>query len=168
ACLETILVGRTETNPAIKTAQCCFLRSGGEVGKTAPERELPGANLIRPDPPVILICDSLSSGCRAVGRTREAVDLPDLPGEGDHVSFLPDELERGRLVQTVHDHGKGAVPVDLDERAGVRHRKIQRFSSRVERAEREGVKGATEAKLQVKHPRGAGGYVRSGGRIRPE
>jgi hypothetical protein len=40
--LETILVGRTEMNPAIKTAQCCFLRSGGEVGKTAPERELQG------------------------------------------------------------------------------------------------------------------------------
>jgi hypothetical protein len=51
ACLETILVGRTEMNPAIKTAQCCFLRSGGEVGKTAPERELQGANLIRPVPP---------------------------------------------------------------------------------------------------------------------
>src|SRR5213079_2210798 len=70
--------------------------------------------------------------------------------------------------QTVHDHGKGAVPVDLDERAGVRHRKIQRFSIRVERAEREGVKGATQAKLQVKHPGGAGGYLRSGGRFRPE
>src|SRR6266571_2162440 len=71
-------------------------------------------------PPVILICDSLCSGYRAVGRTREAVDRPDLPGEGDHVSFVPDELERGRLVQTLHDHGKGAVPVDLGERAGVR------------------------------------------------
>jgi len=36
--------------PAIK-AVACFLRSGGEVGKTAPERELQGANLIRPVPP---------------------------------------------------------------------------------------------------------------------
>ena len=51
ACLETILVGRTEMNPAIKTAQCCFLRSGGEVGKPSPGRELQGANLIRPVPP---------------------------------------------------------------------------------------------------------------------
>src|SRR5437899_143971 len=66
-------------------------------------------------PPVILICDSLRSGFRAVGRTREAVDPPDLPGEGDHVSFVPDELERGRLVQSLHDHGKGAVPVDRSE-----------------------------------------------------
>ena len=28
-----------------------LLRSGGEVGKTAPERELQGANLVRPVPP---------------------------------------------------------------------------------------------------------------------
>ncbi len=42
------------------------------------------------------------------------------------------------------------------------------FSIRVERAEREGVKGATEAKLHVKHPGDAGGYLRSGGRFRPE
>src|SRR3989449_2848012 len=33
---ESILVGRTEVNPAIETAQCCFLRSGGEAEKTAP------------------------------------------------------------------------------------------------------------------------------------
>src|SRR5690242_4293573 len=43
-----------------------------------PQRELQGADLIRPSP-VIPICDSLRSGCRAVGRTREAVDPPDLP-----------------------------------------------------------------------------------------
>ena len=103
------------------------------------------------------------SAYRPVGRIREAVDHPKLSGEGDHVSFVPDELERGRLVQTVHDHAKGAVSVDFDERAGVRHRKIQRFSIRVERAEREGVKGATEAKLHVKHPRDAGGYLRRDG-----
>src|SRR5262252_9145734 len=82
-------------------------------------------------------CDSLRSECRAEGRNREAVDHPDLAGEGDHVSFVPNELERSRLVQTAYDHGKGAVPVDLDERAGVRHRKIQQFSIRVERAVRE-------------------------------
>src|SRR6266571_4464736 len=111
---------------------------------------------------------SIASPRRALGRTLVVVDPPDLPGEGDDISIVPDELERGRLVQTLHDHGKGAVPVDLGERAGVRHRKIQQFSIRVERAEREGVKGATEAKLQVKHPGDVGGYLRSGGRFRPE
>src|SRR5437016_7146684 len=45
----------------------------------------------------------------AVGRTRDAVDHPDVPGEGDHVSFVLDKLERGRLVQTSHDCGQGAV-----------------------------------------------------------
>ena len=51
-----------------------------------------------------------------------SLDLPDLPGEGDDVRGVPDELERGRPVQTVRDDGEGAVPVDLDERAGVRQR----------------------------------------------
>ena len=71
-----------------------------------------------------LCARSIASPRRALGRTLEVVDPPDLPGEGDDISIVPDELERGRLVQTVHDHGKGAVPVDLDERARVRHRKI--------------------------------------------
>jgi hypothetical protein len=62
----------------------------------------------------------------AVGRTRDVVDLPDLPGEGDDIRGIPDELERGRPVQTVHDDGEGAVRVDLHERAGVRYRPVMR------------------------------------------
>ncbi len=50
---------------------------------------------------------------RAVRRTRDAVDLPDLSGEGDDVRGIPDELERGRPIQTVCDDGECAVPVDL-------------------------------------------------------
>ena len=99
-------------------------------------------------------------------RTPDAVDLPDLSGEGDEVRGVPDELERGRPVQTVHDDGEGAVPVDLDERAGVRHR-ITRVNIRVDRAVREGVETAA-AKFHVKEEGGAGGYLRSGGRSRPE
>src|SRR5215204_4820383 len=67
-----------------------------------------------------------SPGCSmrlAVGRTRDVVDLPDLPGEGDNVRGVPDELERGRQVQTIRDDGEGAVPVDLHECAGVRLRR---------------------------------------------
>src|SRR5207247_3951199 len=95
----------------------------------------------------------------------EVVDPPDLPGEGDDISIVPDELERGRLVQAVHDDGEGAVLVDLDERARVRHRKI---SNRVERAVREGVETATAAKFHFNEEGDAGGYLRSGGRTRPE
>ena len=74
---------------------------------------------------------------RAVRRTRDAVDLPDLSGEGDDVRGIPDELERGRPIQTVCDDGECAVPVDLDELAGVRHR-ITRVNIRVDCAVREG------------------------------
>ena len=44
----------------------------------------------------------------------------------EHFPFVPDELERGRLVQTVHDHGKGAVPV-VSENNGCA---VQRRSAR--------------------------------------
>ena len=53
----------------------------------------------------------------------DIVDLPDLPGEGDDVRGVADDLERGRPVQPVDDGGEGAVPVDPDERAGVRLRR---------------------------------------------
>ena len=109
------------------------------------------------------------AGCstrHALGPTPNAVDLPHLSGEGDEVRGVPDELERGRPVQTVHDDGECAVPVDLDERAGVRHR-ITRVNIRVDRAVREGVETAA-AKFHVKEEGDAGGYLRSGGRSRPE
>src|SRR6266516_7832711 len=41
----------------------------------------------------------------ALARTPDAVDLPDLSGEGDEVRGVPDELERGGPVQAVHDVG---------------------------------------------------------------
>jgi len=74
ARLETILDGRTEMNAAIKTAQCCFLRSGGEVGKTAPERKLQGANLIRSAPrnPNLRFAAFRVSGRRADPRGRRS------------------------------------------------------------------------------------------------
>src|SRR5947207_7592942 len=68
---------------------------------------------------------SLTSRYRAVisgASLRDAVDLPDLSGEGDEVRGVPDELERGRPIQTVRDDGEGAVHIDLDERACVRQR----------------------------------------------
>jgi hypothetical protein len=42
-----------------------------------------------------------------VRRTRDALDLPDLPAQRDNVRGVPDELERGRLVETVGDDGEG-------------------------------------------------------------
>ena len=96
-----------------------------------------------------------------VRRTRDAVDLPDLSGEGDDVRGIPDELERGRPIQTVCDDGECAVPVDLDELAGVRHR-ITRVNIRVDCAVREGVETAA-AKFHVDsfHARpGAGSFFR--------
>src|SRR5436190_17221760 len=59
----------------------------------------------------------------AEGRTRDVVDSPDLPGEGDDERGVSDELERGRQVQTARDDGEGAVAVDLHERARVRLRR---------------------------------------------
>jgi hypothetical protein len=56
----------------------------------------------------------------AVGRILDAFDLPDLPAQRDDVRGLADELERGRLVQPVDEHGEGALPVDLHQGAGVR------------------------------------------------
>jgi len=56
------------------------------------------------------------------GRTRDVVDSPDLPAEGDDIDRVPDDLKGGRLVQTVGDDGEGPVPVDLHERARIRQR----------------------------------------------
>src|SRR5205823_10177087 len=77
---------------------------------------------------------------------RDAVDLPDLSGEGDEVRGVPDELERGRPVQAAHDDGECAVLVDLDERAGVRHR-ITRVDIRVDHTMREGVETTATIKF---------------------
>ena len=40
---------------------------------------------------------------RAVWRARGVLDLPDLPGERDHVGGVPDELDRGRPVKAADD-----------------------------------------------------------------
>src|SRR6266436_850801 len=104
----------------------------------------------------------------ALGRTRDAVDLPDLSGEGDEVRGVPDELERGRLVQTVHDEGEGAVPVDLDERAGVVLRRSSRRAPDREDTLREGVETVAAAKFHVNEEGGARSHLRGGGRLRPE
>src|SRR5439155_13511620 len=85
----------------------------------------------------------------ALQRTRDAVDLPDLSGEGDDVRGAPDELERGRLVQTVYDEGEGAVRVDLDERAGVVQRRSSRRAADRKDTLREGVKTVAGAKFHV-------------------
>src|SRR5260370_1847544 len=90
------------------------------------------------------------------GRTRAAVDLPDLSGEGDDVRGVPDELERGRPVQAVHDDGECAVCVDPDERAGVRQRRSSRRAADREDTIRESVETAA-AKFHVNQQAGAGG-----------
>ncbi len=63
---------------------------------------------------------------RAVWRARGVLDLPDLPAERDHVGGVPDELDRGRLVQGFEDDAERAVPVHLHEAAGVRRRRSTR------------------------------------------
>jgi hypothetical protein len=88
-------------------------------------------------------------GAMAVGWTRDALDLPDLSGERDDVCGVPDELERGRPVQTVRDDSKGAVAVDLHERARVRQRRSSRRAAGREVALRQGVQTATAAKFHV-------------------
>ena len=65
--------------------------------------------------------------------TPDAVDLPNLSGEVDDIRGVPDELERGRPVQRFRDDGEAAVPVDLDERAGIRQRRRTRIAAHRER-----------------------------------
>ena len=50
----------------------------------------------------------------ALEPTPDAFDLPNLSGEVDDIRGVPDELERGRPVQTVRDDGEGAVHIDLE------------------------------------------------------
>src|SRR4030095_14438506 len=87
-------------------------------------------------------------------RTRDAVDLPDLSGEGDEVRGVPDELERGRPIQAICDDGERTVPVDLDERAGVRECRRTRIAAHREDALRESVETAA-AKFHVNEEWGA-------------
>src|SRR2546426_12635188 len=93
-----------------------------------------------------------SAGCstrQALKLTRDAVDLPDLSGEGNDVRGVPDELERGRLVQGMKDVGEGAVPVDLDECAGVRQCRSSRRAADREDTLREGIKTVAGAEFHV-------------------
>src|SRR6516164_4725776 len=86
---------------------------------------------------------------RALGSSvRHTIDLPDLPGQGDDVRGLPDELERRRPVQSVNDDGEGAVVVGLDQRAGVRLRGRPREGI-VPDALREGVQRITRAEFHA-------------------
>ena len=50
-------------------------------------------------------------------------DLPDLARQRDDVRGVPDELQRARQVQTIHNHREGAAPIDLYQRTGVRERR---------------------------------------------
>ena len=86
--------------------------------------------------------------------TPNAVDLPNLSGEGDEVRGVPDELERGRPIQAVRDDGEGTVPVDLDECAGVRQRRSSRRAADREDTLRESVETAA-AKFHVNEEWGA-------------
>src|SRR5216683_4259221 len=104
----------------------------------------------------------------AEGRSRKAVDLPDLPGEGDDVRGGPDELERARQVQIIQDDSESTVPVDRHERAAVRLRGRTWRSAGNPRALRERVELATAAKFHVDQKAGAGGYFGSRRRLRPE
>jgi len=108
------------------------------------------------------------SALDAIGRAGDAVDLPDLPAEGDNVRGGPDELQRGRPVETVGDDGEGAVPVDLHQGAGIRQRGRTRRAAGPN-ALGEGVQRAAAAKLHVNEQRTARGHLRHrGGRLRPE
>jgi hypothetical protein len=55
----------------------------------------------------------------AFERNWDIVDPPDFAGEGYDVGGVPDELKRGRLVQTVQDDSEGAIWVNLHERAAI-------------------------------------------------
>src|SRR5215471_18470639 len=94
-----------------------------------------------------------------VGRTRDAVDLPDLPAQRDNVRGVLDELERGWLVEAAGDDGEGAVPVDLHQGAGVRQ------GGRTCRAAGpdalgKGVKRAAAAELHIDEQGTARGHLR--------
>ena len=94
---------------------------------------------------------------RAVWRARGVLDLPDLPGERDDVRGVPDELDRGRPVESVDDEVEAAVPVHLHEAAGVRRRRSTGRTA-TEAALREGVEIATAAELHVDEEWGTGGH----------
>ena len=95
-------------------------------------------------------------------RTRDAVDPPDLPGDGDDVRGVPDELERSWPVQTVRDDGEGAVPFDLYERAGVWLQPENPQGHPATPALRERVETMTAAKFHVDEEGGAGGHLLNG------
>ena len=103
----------------------------------------------------------------AEGRSRKAVDLPDLPGEGDDVRGGPDELERGRQVQIVVMTVKVPSPLTSTSEplfgcAG------EPGGAAGPRALRERVEPATAAKFHVNEEAGARGHLRGRGRLRPE
>jgi hypothetical protein len=99
---------------------------------------------------------------RAVRRARGVLDLPDLPGERDHVRGVPDEFDRGRPVQGVEDGAERAVPVHLHEAAGARRRRSTRRAA-TEAALREGVEIASAAELHVDEEWGTGGHLSGAG-----
>src|SRR5436305_9935407 len=58
---------------------------------------------------------------RCVVKVLETVDLPDLPGQGDHVGISPDELERRRPIERAAHRGKSTVRIGSHDRPGVGH-----------------------------------------------
>src|SRR5881397_2453383 len=63
------------------------------------------------------------------------------------------------------DVGEGAVPVDLDECAGVRQCRSSRRAADREDTLREGIKTVAGAKFHVNEEGSAGGHHRGGGRL---
>ena len=47
-------------------------------------------------------------------------DLPDLSAQGNDVRAVPDEFERGGLVQSPRDNGESTMSIDLEQLAGIR------------------------------------------------
>src|SRR5436305_13339848 len=101
---------------------------------------------------------------RCVVKVLETVDLPDLPGQGDHVGISPDELERRRPIERAAHRGEGTVLIDSHERPGVVY---CRRSFRIARTLplRQSEKGSTSAYFHVHQKGGAGRYESDCGRF---
>src|SRR5688572_3007964 len=99
-----------------------------------------GGQRLSPCTPRLNVALFTASALCAEWRTGHVFDSPDFTAEGDHVRRVPDEVERCRSIQAVHQRAEGPVLIDLNKRPGVRQGGSTVWVSDLEIALRERVK----------------------------
>src|SRR6058998_3577584 len=107
-----------------------------------------------------------------IGPSRDRVDLPDLASEGDDVGGVLDDLDRGRLVQTLYDDSESPIRVNLQQCARIRLRGST-LKWTIPEAVCEGVECVSAAKFHIDEQPdfvqpGAGCHLRGSGRLQGE